>query len=179
MSSERFTPDRGYIDKKTMGRAPNGNLLCRWCHEDTGSKRHTFCPKKDCLHQHKMRSSGSYARKKVYARDKGFCARCSLDTTELRSKCLDVLHRSMSADMKRKQINEILSSEDFGELPSRRLSRKLLRSGWFWQADHIHSVRDGGGLCGLEGYQTLCRVCHAAKTKAENRVRSWKRKGLL
>jgi HNH endonuclease. len=26
-----------------------------------------------------------------------------------------------------------------------------------WEADHIVPVSEGGGLCGLEGYRTLCR----------------------
>lgn len=34
-----------------------------------------------------------------------------------------------------------------------------------WEADHILSVCDGGGGCGMENYQTLCRVCHKVKTK--------------
>ena len=29
-----------------------------------------------------------------------------------------------------------------------------------WEADHIIPVSEGGGLCGLEGYRTLCRPCH-------------------
>jgi len=29
-----------------------------------------------------------------------------------------------------------------------------------WQADHIVPVAEGGGLCGLEGYRTLCVPCH-------------------
>lgn len=34
-----------------------------------------------------------------------------------------------------------------------------------WDADHILPVWKGGGLAGLDGYQTLCRTpCHAAKT---------------
>jgi hypothetical protein len=33
-----------------------------------------------------------------------------------------------------------------------------------WDADHIVPVWRGGGLCGLDGYQTLCRDCHSAKT---------------
>lgn len=35
-----------------------------------------------------------------------------------------------------------------------------------WQADHILPVRDGGGCCGLENIQTLCRYCHEARNKA-------------
>ena len=34
-----------------------------------------------------------------------------------------------------------------------------------WEADHIVSVCEGGGGCGIEGFQTLCQVCHKVKTK--------------
>jgi 5-methylcytosine-specific restriction endonuclease McrA len=33
-----------------------------------------------------------------------------------------------------------------------------------WQADHIIAVVNGGGGCGLEGFQTLCLPCHKRKT---------------
>lgn len=33
-----------------------------------------------------------------------------------------------------------------------------------WQADHIIEVRDGGGGCGLDNFQTLCKDCHKEKT---------------
>jgi 5-methylcytosine-specific restriction endonuclease McrA len=33
-----------------------------------------------------------------------------------------------------------------------------------WEADHVQAVVEGGGLVGLEGFQTLCLRCHRAKT---------------
>ena len=30
----------------------------------------------------------------------------------------------------------------------------------YWEADHIIPVSEGGGLCGLDGYRTLCKLCH-------------------
>jgi 5-methylcytosine-specific restriction enzyme A len=36
-----------------------------------------------------------------------------------------------------------------------------------WDADHIVPVWKGGGLAGLDGYQTLCKTCHSAKTAAD------------
>jgi hypothetical protein len=39
----------------------------------------------------------------------------------------------------------------------------------FWDADHVLPVAKGGGLCGLNGYQTLCIFCHRRKTAAGNR----------
>lgn len=36
-----------------------------------------------------------------------------------------------------------------------------------WDADHILPVEEGGGACGLDGYQTLCVWCHKEKTKKQ------------
>ncbi len=33
-----------------------------------------------------------------------------------------------------------------------------------WQADHVVAVVEGGGLCGLENYRTLCTPCHKKAT---------------
>ncbi len=40
-------------------------------------------------------------------------------------------------------------------------------TGRLWQADHVVPVAEGGGLCGLDNYQTLCRTCHTEKTAAQ------------
>jgi len=39
----------------------------------------------------------------------------------------------------------------------------LDRSSW-WDADHIKPVVEGGGLCGLDNYRTLCVPCHKKET---------------
>ena len=46
-----------------------------------------------------------------------------------------------------------------------------------WEADHILPVSEGGGLCGLEGYRTLCKACHG-KVSGELRRRLNERKRL-
>lgn len=33
-----------------------------------------------------------------------------------------------------------------------------------WEMDHIVPVIEGGGLCGLDGYRTLCIPCHKQAT---------------
>lgn len=33
-----------------------------------------------------------------------------------------------------------------------------------WEADHIIEIRDGGGGCSLDNFQTLCTDCHKKKT---------------
>ena len=32
-----------------------------------------------------------------------------------------------------------------------------------WEADHIVAVLEGGGGCGLDGFQTLCWECHKGR----------------
>lgn len=44
-----------------------------------------------------------------------------------------------------------------------------------WDADHKLAVEEGGGCCGLDGYETLCKPCHKAKT-AEHSARRADRK---
>jgi hypothetical protein len=42
-------------------------------------------------------------------------------------------------------------------VPEDRLYKTL------WEADHVKPVNEGGGRCGLEGFQTLCIWCHREK----------------
>lgn len=41
-----------------------------------------------------------------------------------------------------------------------------------WDADHIIPVHLGGGGCGLDNFQTLCKDCHLEKTVLEAKNRS-------
>jgi 5-methylcytosine-specific restriction enzyme A len=87
----------------------------------------------------------------VFARDRGVCAQCGVDTIALRR------------DMRKL---------DFA---ARRQFLKLwkLREGnrkSFWDADHIVPVAEGGGQCDLSNMRTLCLLCHGAAT-AELRAR--------
>ena len=47
-----------------------------------------------------------------------------------------------------------------------------------WQADHISPVAEGGGGCGLENIQTLCSICHKAKTADQARRSALIRRGI-
>lgn len=59
-----------------------------------------------------------------------------------------------------KVIREELYKRDQGKC--RRCGMRVK----FWEADHILSVCEGGGGCGLENFQTLCARCHSIKTAA-------------
>lgn len=171
MSQERFSSLRGHIPTNMLPKGANGFPLCRWCNEETPSRRRSFCSD-SCVHEHRIRTDAGYIRQCLFRRDKGVCRSCELDTEALRQRCLEVAKwKGMAAPRKRKKINELLEAEDFKPLPDRRFSKKLLTKGRFWQGDHIQAVRDGGGLCGLEGYQTLCSPCHVRKSRGELRRR--------
>jgi 5-methylcytosine-specific restriction endonuclease McrA len=87
-----------------------------------------------------VRTSPSAVRYAVWKRDHGVCAECGTDTTA-----------------------------------RERAERESRGRTWYeswgirakWDADHIVAVWRGGGLAGLDGYQTLCRPCHSAKTARE------------
>jgi len=82
-----------------------------------------------------MRTDPQHVRFMVFQRDKGVCALCGVDVFA------NAFHRNGSART--------------------RLARG---SGDLWQADHILPVIEGGGLCGLDGYRTLCTACHKSET---------------
>lgn len=47
----------------------------------------------------------------------------------------------------------------------RRFGRGIVgSSGHTWEADHVVPVVEGGGLCGLDNYRTLCLPCHRQET---------------
>ena len=53
-----------------------------------------------------------------------------------------------------------LDALGFGEASSSLRRETKVHAGSFWQADHRQSVVEGGGLCGLDNYRTLCTPCH-------------------
>lgn len=111
------------------------------------SGRRSWCSN-GCVHEYLVRSDGSYVRREVFKRDRGVCKVCRVDCTALK-----------------KWVGE-LEPED------RKVVRIVLDVGdrrTFWDADHIVPVSRGGGLCGLEGFRTLCWRCHKGATRAMHR----------
>lgn len=82
MSKNRISDNAGFVDSTKLPRGPNGRALCRWCQTEVPKGKRTFCSD-PCIHEHKIRSSTSYARDEVFKRDKGVCVMCNLDTTAL------------------------------------------------------------------------------------------------
>ena len=56
---------------------------CRWCGIEVPKGRFTF-RSPGCVHEWKLRTDPGYLREQVFARDRGVCALCGLDTEALR-----------------------------------------------------------------------------------------------
>jgi hypothetical protein len=87
----------------------------------------------------------------VFARDRGVCALCGLDTEALRKD-----KRKLDWAARRR------FEQDWG-------GRRNL-----WDADHIVPVAEGGGECDLGNMRTLCLKCHreaTARLRARLRAR--------
>ena len=89
----------------------------------------------------RLRTDPGYLRRQVFARDRGVCAVCGLDTEALRKEKRKLDYRARRAFEK-----------EWGSC------RHL------WDADHIVPVAEGGGECGLPNMRTLCLRCHRAAT---------------
>jgi 5-methylcytosine-specific restriction enzyme A len=141
MSTNR-SKEGGWI-RRTAERGPNGRGICRWCRTEVPSGRRTFCCD-TCVHDWRLRTDPGYLREQVFARDRGVCSLCALDTMEIYGR-----FRSLPAH-KRRQLRRRL------DIPTGREN--------LWDADHIVSVAEGGGECSLENLRTLCIWCHQNET---------------
>lgn len=68
-------------------------------------------------------------------------------------------------------VRELVLARDKGIcIRCGRDARRLKRPGYArrsgWEAHHKVAVVEGGGECGLDGYETLCFECHDAETAA-------------
>ena len=129
-----------------LPKSKEGRTLCRWCNLAVPKGRRTFCSD-SCVHQWRLRTDPGYLRDAVFARDRGVCARCTVDTVA----AYNLMRRARGE--RRQQLLAI-----WGLM---RLERKSL-----WDADHVVPVVEGGGECDLENLRTLCIHCHRTVTAA-------------
>ena len=131
------------LAKEKRNPVPRGT--CRWCGGPVAPPKRTFCSDA-CVHEWRIRSDPGYVRECLWKRDHGICAHCGLDTVAEARERYEGRH-----------------SRPYPEHWGKRGP---------WDADHIHPVHLGGGECGLEGYQTLCKDCHKAKSAREAAARA-------
>ena len=144
MHPGRTLPEAGRAGAAERG--AGGRPLCRWCRlEILAARRRSFCSE-FCVHQWRLRSDPGYLREQVYARARGVCALCAMDTVA----AMGELKRSRG-----RQRTELLAMWGLASVRARRS---------LWDADHIRPVAEGGGQCDLENLRTLCLPCHREVT---------------
>jgi 5-methylcytosine-specific restriction endonuclease McrA len=148
---------RRTIEGKVLKKARKKGF-CTWCGVAVAKPRIYWCSQK-CVDEYLLRTSPSHARKLVWKRDRGICACCGVDASQVRTRMLRITHRFEGDRWSRRDIYDRIY----------RLTGWDSRRRTHWDADHIVEVRDGGGSCGLENFQTLCYRCHKKKTAARSR----------
>lgn len=130
--------------------------MCRWCKQPVSGRRRTFCSDA-CVHEWRLRSSVSYLRECVLARDNGICAACGIDTLRQRRRILRLPFGRRLIEM-------------------RELGIPKGRKSW-WEADHVLPVAEGGDS-NLDNVRTLCIPCHRTITaELRERLKLTRRRG--
>ncbi len=148
-STRRAMPG-GRVATGVLPKGAAGRSLCRWCSIEVPKGRRSFCSA-ECVHAWRLRSSPAYLRDAVLKRDRGVCARCTVNTLD----AYRALRRARGS--RRSELLQVWGLQS--------LQRKSL-----WDADHIVPVVEGGGECDLSNLRTLCIHCHRVVT-AELRAR--------
>ena len=175
MSTRRARPGPG---RTPLQRDEQGRPLCRFCGGLVPPPRRTFCSN-ICIDEWVLRTDTAHARKRVWERDHGVCARCGRDTVadaravkEARRAYWEA--RGIGDRAEAAKIRALWIYARYG-LSWDRARYGLSWDRWWWRADsipplweaqHVQAVAEGGGECGLDGYQTLCRECHRLETVA-------------
>ncbi|XP_032362677.1 DNA annealing helicase and endonuclease ZRANB3 [Etheostoma spectabile] len=167
---ERPSSESGYLQAVDSEGVP----MCLSCHQScstTGGAWDTrFCSHR-CQEEFQLRSSQTYMRSRVLEAEQGICQHCGLHAHDLflkvrdapPSQRKDMLESTWLAQLSLKQLNEMIRAPVEGD---------------FWQVDHIRPVYSGGGQCSLDNLQTLCTVCHKARTAQQAKERSQMRKSV-
>jgi 5-methylcytosine-specific restriction endonuclease McrA len=136
----------GRTTRHALPRGPNGLPLCRWCElEVLAKRRRTFCSDY-CVHQWRLRTDPGYLRDQVFARDRGICAVCQIDTVAAYNALKRARGPARAAGLRLYGMKSVAA-------------RRSL-----WDADHIRPVAEGGGQCDLDNLRTLCLLCHREAT---------------
>lgn len=139
--------------RASQPRDGDGNPLCRWCRGPIKRPRRTFCSAA-CVEEWRIRTQPAYLRHRTEQRDHGVCARCGLDTAALKAELKTLLRCWKKAGHPKQHPYR----DRMQALGLRDVTSAL------WEAHHVTAVIEGGGECGLDGIETLCRWCHRRET---------------
>lgn len=101
----------------------------------------------------------------VFARDQGVCSDCQVDCEALASRL-----RCNPREP------DLLVAQGVNPKMAQRLRNLATRGHRLWNLEHKVPLHLDGHPFDMQNAQTLCVVCHAAKSAAEARARAQKRK---
>lgn len=184
-------------------RDPEGNIICSCgCGQRPEPPRRTWFSDA-CVQAWKEINDPATIRAAVLKRDGGICAACGVDANKAYGEWCRQYAESMrlvSWFVNRDRFNkrwddgkQVMVWNNLPSLPYRIHEKRVkeLRAKWAppgawtlgrssgWDADHIIPVVEGGGMCGLENYRTLCHPCHKEATKSLAARRAAARKNTL
>lgn len=159
-SYERSVAATAGLDNKDYGECKN----CVWCGEALGDvsektkgnmkeNYYTFCSF-ECAEKQRLRAGSTQIRSQLFSLERGVCQQCNLDC--------HALWKHVKSLQPSERLNKLLGL-GFAIPKSGAALQKLLgdpKECDFWQADHKLAVALGGGLCGIDNFQTLCTTCH-------------------
>ena len=176
---DRTDPNKGFYHGWTYEVGPDGvkrkvkkpKPSCRCgCGRMPPKGRRTFFGD-DCVHRWKIRTDPGYVRQQLLQRDHGVCSRCGLDTLEVRQAVDELIRERYRGGY------DNLQGYAYGQLGRQWLhDQKLVNRKSFWEAHHEVAVVEGGGLCDLSGFATVCVWCHRRESAALAKRRAEKRK---
>ncbi len=129
--------------------------ICVWCGKPLPSATRKYCSR-ECYDEVGLRC-GFGIRWKLYERDKGICSRCGRDCEEVQ-RAITTLSRFNH------QARAIVDTSSLAKVL--RLTYWEMRKS-LWEAHHKKAVKDGGGACGLDNFETVCIWCHKKETATQ------------
>jgi 5-methylcytosine-specific restriction enzyme A len=153
----------------------DGHVICSCgCGRKPPKGRRTWFST-ECVNAWRERNDPAYIREQLWRRDKGICALCGCDSVEEYRRWREHMKEAGRLSewfLQAWRLPE--SARQHWKLRAterRRITDRWKPSGaWTagrrtsWDADHIVPVVEGGGLCDLSNYRTLCHPCHKQVT---------------
>jgi 5-methylcytosine-specific restriction enzyme A len=156
---------------------------CTWCDGELPKGRRCWCSE-ECLAAFNERCWPQYVGRRIEERDKGICALCGIDVKEADELLKQIKANVGAACLRHPDNRRLLFARQNALGPIPRYGKAANAAYWKrhsrlcdciacvlrrehpagWEADHITPVIEGGGLCGLDGYRTLCIACHRSET---------------